>query len=203
MGARLVIDLNPSGSSSPQSMISIDGMLYFTADLGTSGETPTNPDTDSDINSGEETGKNTASLALNQLGSGLALLKSDGTSDGTKVLKEFQSINDLVEVNGELYFIADDGTGNRLWKSDGTARGTELVKDLYPGADPNFPQDLFEIDGVLFYSAIDGTGDDGKYPYVNGYEVWRREGNEIGSRFFRNLIPDKIITIPRSNYWNI
>ena len=29
---------------------------------------------------------------------------------------------------------------------------------------------------------------------MNGYEVWRREGNEIGSRFFRNLIPDKIIT---------
>gem|GEM_PF-2493906 len=150
-------------------MISIDGMLYFTADLGSSGEE-------------------------NQLGSGLALLKSDGTAEGTRLLKEFQSVNDLVEVNGELYFIADGGTGNRLWKSDGTARGTELVKDLYPGADPNFPQDLFEIDGVLFYSAIDGTGDDGKYPYVNGYEVWRREGDEIGSRFFRNLVPDKIIT---------
>ena len=34
----------------------------------------------------------------------------------------------------------------------------------------------------------------GKYPFVNGYEVWRREGNGVGSRFFRNLIPDKIIT---------
>ena len=190
MGARLVLDLNPSGSSSPQSMISIDGMLYFTADLGTSGVTPPESESDSDVNSGEEIAQKATSPSVNQLGSGLALLKSDGTSDGTKLLKEFQSINDLVEVNGELYFIADDGTGNRLWKSDGTARGTVLVKDLYPGADPNFPQDLFEIDGVLFYSARDTD----KYPYVNGYEVWRREGNEIGSRFFRNLIPDKIIT---------
>ena len=162
-------------------------MLYFTADIGSEEE------------AGPEAG---------QIGSGLALLKSDGTAEGTKPLKTFQSINDLVEVDGELYFIADDGTGtnqtggNRLWRSDGTARGTVLVKDLYPGADPNFPQDLFEIDGVLFYSAIDGTregieaivGDGiGKYPYTNGYEVWRREGDEIGSVFFRNLIPDKII----------
>jgi ELWxxDGT repeat protein len=72
--------------------------------------------------------------------------------------------------------------------------GRNKSRTFYPNADPNFPQDLFEIDGVLFYSAIDGTGDNGKYPYVNGYEVWRREGNAVGSRFFRNLIPDKIIT---------
>ena len=44
MGARLVLDLNQSGSSSPQSMISIDGMLYFTADLGGSGEEQSIPE---------------------------------------------------------------------------------------------------------------------------------------------------------------
>ena len=216
MGARLIRDLNPAGSSSPESIISIDGLLFFTADLGagTTIEPPTDEEaSDSDENATEESDENNDTAAdntaLNEsnnanqgqaLGQGIALLKSDGTAEGTKVLKEFQSINDLVEVNGELYFIADDGSGpdatggNRLWRSDGTARGTVLVKDLYPGADPSFPQDLFEIDGVLFYSAIDGAGDDGKYPYVNGYEVWRREGNGVGSRFFRNLIPDKIIT---------
>ena len=135
MGARLVLDLNPSGSSSPQSMISIDGMLYFTADLGSSGEEQSipepNPDTDQDTNSKEEIERNSTQLSISQLGNGPALLKSDGTAEGTRLLKEFQSINDLVEVNGELYFIADDGTGNRLWKSNGTARGTDLVKDLY------------------------------------------------------------------------
>tara|TARA_B100001093_G_scaffold468732_1_gene488932 strand:- start:12 stop:368 length:357 start_codon:yes stop_codon:yes gene_type:complete len=118
MGARLVLDLNPSGSSSPQSMISIDGMLYFTADLGSSGEEQSipepNPDTDQDTNSEEEIERNSTQLSISQLGNGPALLKSDGTAEGTRLLKEFQSINDLVEVNGELYFIADDGTGNRL-----------------------------------------------------------------------------------------
>ena len=150
-------------------MISIDGMLYFTADLGSSG-------------------------LGDPLGSGLALLKSDGTADGTRLLKEFQSINDLVEANGELYFIANDGTGNRLWRSDGTTRGTVLVKDLYPGADPNFPQDLFEIDGVLFYAAVNSSTTEAGIPTQNGYELWRRGGEGIGSPMFKNIIPDKIIT---------
>jgi ELWxxDGT repeat protein len=179
MGARLIRDLNPAGSSSPESIISIDGLLFFTADLGSgstteapTGEDTPDPDNDSseDGNENNREGSNNSNFNDNTtgdtdqaIGQGPALMKSDGTSEGTKVLKEFQSINNLVEVNGELYFIADDGTGNRLWRSDGTARGTVLVKDLYPGADPNFPQDLFEIDGVLFYAAIDGTGDDGKY----------------------------------------
>ena len=197
MGARLVLDLNPSGSSSPQSMISIDGMLYFTADLGSTGGTEPIPDpipdTDQNINSEEETEVNSTQLSVSQLGNGPALLKSDGTAEGTRLLKEFQSINDLVEANGELYFIADDGTGNRLWKSDGTARGTVLVRDLYPGADPNFQQDLFEIDGVLFYAAINSNSEGG-IPAENGYELWRREGNGVGSPMFKNIIPDRIIT---------
>ena len=209
MGARLIRDLNPAGSSSPESIISIDGILYFTADLGENSTTDDIPDEETSEEGSIVTEENNEPPLEDSLGQGIALLKSDGSTKGTKVLKEFASINELLEVNGDLYFIADDGSGtdatggNRLWRSDGTARGTVLVKDLYPGADPNFPQDLFEIDGVLFYSAIDSNregietgveGGIGKYPYVNGYEVWRREGEGVGSRFFRNLIPDKVIT---------
>ena len=193
MGARLIRDLNPAGSSTPESIISIDGLLFFTADLGagTSLEPPIDEDTsDSDENATEESDNANQGQALGQ---GIALLKSDGTAEGTKVLKEYQSINELIEVNGELYFIADDGKGNRLWRSNGTARGTVLVKDLYPGADPNFPQDLFEIDEVLFYSAINSTSEGG-IPAENGYELWRREGEGVGTPIFKNIIPDKIIT---------
>ena len=215
MGARLIRDLNPAGSSSPESIISIDGLLFFTADLGSgstteppTGEDTSDPDNDSSEDSNENNSKesnnsnsndNTADDSDQAIGQGLALTKSDGTAKGTKVLKEFQSINDLVEVNGELYFIADDGSGpdatggNRLWRSDGTARGTAVVKDLYPGADPNFPQDLFEIDSVLFYAAINSNSEEG-VPAENGYELWRREGNSVGTPMFKNIVPDQIIT---------
>lgn len=189
----MIRDLNPASSSSPESIISIDGLLFFIADLGaeTSLEPPIDEDTsDSDENATEESDN---ANQVKALGQGIALLKSDGTAAGTKVLKEYQSINDLIEVNGQLYFIADDGTGNRLWRSNGTARGTILVKDLYPGADPNFPQDLFEIDGVLFYAAIDSNSE-GRIPTENGYELWRREGDSVGTPMFKNIIPDKIIT---------
>ena len=193
MGARLVRDLNPAGGSSPESIISINGILFFTADLGAE-ETTTPPtgDETSDPDNDSSEDENDA-IPGDAQGQGLALLKSDGTAEGTKVLRAFQSINDLVEVNGELYFIADDGTGNRLWRSDGTTRGTVLVKDLYPGADPNFPQDLFELDGVLFYSAINSNSEEG-IPTENGYELWRREGDGVGTPMFKNIIPDKIIT---------
>ena len=41
----------------------------------------------------------------------------------------------LTNVNGTLFFAADDGThGNELWKSDGTAAGTVLVKDINTGS---------------------------------------------------------------------
>jgi len=41
------------------------------------------------------------------------------------------SPNYLTEVNGELYFVANDGkNGAELWKSDGTAAGTVMLKDI-------------------------------------------------------------------------
>jgi ELWxxDGT repeat protein len=173
MGARLVKDINPAGSSSPNELVSINGLLFFSAEIEP--ETP-NPSTEI------------------QPSSGVGLMRSDGSDEGTNILKLFESVSNLVKSGGKLYFIAGVNNQYQLWSSDGTSRGTKQVKDLYPNADPNFPQDLFEIDGVLFYSAIDGASDNGKYPYVNGYEVWRREGNAVGSRFFRNLIPDKVIS---------
>ena len=42
----------------------------------------------------------------------------------------------LTDVNGTLFFVADDGDyEGGLWKSDGTAAGTVMVKDINPGDD--------------------------------------------------------------------
>ena len=205
MGSRLVQDINPAGSSSPNELISINGLLFFSAELeeaNTPSETSNEGDDNTDSESSDDTGESTESTSEAEPESSPApasagtvgLMRSDGTNEGTNILAKFDSVTNLVNAGNELYFIAGVNNQYQLWRSDGTTRGTKPVKDLYPNADPNFSQDLFEIDGVLFYSAIDATGEDGKYPYVNGYEVWRKEGKGVGSRFFRNLIPDKIIT---------
>lgn len=210
MGARLVQDINPEGSSSPNELISLNGLLFFSAELeeGKAANTSVNSggtdssDGGADSDSSDSAADDDATNTTTSDGS-VGLIRSDGSSEGTTILKAFDSVTNLVTSGDQLYFIAGIDNQYQLWTSDGTTRGTKQVKDLNPNADPNFPQDLFEIDGVLFYSAIDGDRDGidslveggiGNYPYVNGYEVWRREGTGVGSRFFRNLIPDKIIT---------
>jgi ELWxxDGT repeat protein len=97
------------------------------------------------------------------------------------------NINNITNVNGELFFTADDGThGNELWQSDGTAAGTTLVQDTYPGSSwqtvytrtgyyggtetgraylPNSsnPSFLTNLSGTLLFTANDGT---------HGNELW-------------------------------
>ena len=50
------------------------------------------------------------------------------------------AVDNLTNVNGTLYFDANDGThGDELWKTDGTAAGTVMVKDIDPGSDGSIP----------------------------------------------------------------
>ena len=68
------------------------------------------------------------------------LWKSDGTAAGTVMVKDINPGSgnsaplSLTNVNGKLYFAANDGAdGDELWKSDGTAAGTLMVKDIIFG----------------------------------------------------------------------
>ena len=59
--------------------------------------------------------------------SGSGLWKSDGTADGTTLVKQLgtMSASQLLDVDGTLYFAGPDGTnGASLWRSDGTTAGT-------------------------------------------------------------------------------
>jgi ELWxxDGT repeat protein len=65
----------------------------------------------------------------------------------------------LTDVNGTLFFTADDGAhGRELWKSDGTAAGTVLVKDINPGGPGSDPASLTVVNGRLFFTAADAAG---------------------------------------------
>jgi ELWxxDGT repeat protein len=62
---------------------------------------------------------------------------TDGTVAGTRLVKDiFPGDNlfdpkpsDLTDVNGKMFFVADDGDhGRELWISNGTAQGTRMVR---------------------------------------------------------------------------
>ena len=99
---------------------------------------------------------------------GWEVWKSDGTTNGTALLKDinpgtngsvFQG-NWLTDVGGTLYFTADDGVhGRELWKSDGTDAGTVMVRDLSAGAAESIPAYITDLgNGMVIFSANDGTG---------------------------------------------
>ena len=208
MTSRLVRDINPSGSSSPDELIFIEGSLFFLADSGqgasNANNQPINEDAasdededsssdssqgDTDTNGDEESASNGEQASgAGPSTTGIGLWKSDGSEGGTTLIRAFDSASNLVEANGLLYFVAKTGEGYEIWSSDGTPAGTQRANTLYPGADNFAPYNLFAIDDVLFFSAS-GPSDSS-----NGYELWRWEGDGVGTKLFKNLFPDRYIT---------
>jgi ELWxxDGT repeat protein len=116
---------------------------------------------------------------------GAELWKSNGTAAGTHMVKDinrgggrafFESPPDLTNVNGTLFFPADDGVhGPALWKSDGTTGGTVLVKDfgISEGSIHRGPYFLTDVGGQLFFSV------DSDQTAVAG--LWKSDGTSAGT----------------------
>ena len=134
-------------------------------------------------------------------GLGTELWKSDGTAEGTTLVKDIApggagSTPWMYDVtyNGELYFSAHDGVhGQELWKSDGTEEGTVMVKeiDLFRN-EPNINRfhlgQFFEFQGILYFSAF----------YLSvGQELWRTDGTEEGTWMVADLWPGSASGNPR------
>ena len=97
----------------------------------------------------------------------------------------------LTNVNGTLFFIANDGTtGNELWKSDGTAAGTVLVKDIHPGLEGSRSVFLTDVNGTLFFRADDGS---------HGDELWKSDGTEAGTVLVKDIWPGAFGPNPASS----
>jgi len=194
-GTTRVADINPSSGSYPGQLTVMNGKLYFAAIDGTHG---------------------------------WELWTSDGTSAGTTMVKDIcppttrtydysgvygtysrsaviDSSNpwNLTNVNGKLYFTANDGTdGTELWTSDGTAAGTTMVTDIYPGSTtftfvarwgyfgneyetvtiPNSsnPGNLTNVNGTLYFTASDAT---------HGRELWASDGSAAGTAMVADINP--------------
>jgi ELWxxDGT repeat protein len=96
----------------------------------------------------------------------------------------------LTNVNGTLFFVADDGhTGAELWTSNGAAAGTKLVKDIHPGSVAANIGSLTAVGSTLFFAANNG---------VSGIELWKSNGAGAGTVLVKDINPDNLGMMPSS-----
>jgi trimeric autotransporter adhesin len=104
---------------------------------------------------------------------GYQLWKTDGTSAGTKLVKNINpqataNPQHMVNVDKQLFFIAYDQSNKyNLWVSDGTNAGTRLVKDIGPGEDWYDISRLVTAGGLLFFL---------KNRYRGNPQLWSSDG---------------------------
>jgi ELWxxDGT repeat protein len=218
----------PAGSNI-QSLVQMNGRVYFSANDGVHGQelwmsdgTPDGTLLVADINTTGngtlfgEAGFDGNPQGLTVIGDtlyfsaddgihGNELWKSDGTTQGTVLLKDIDTtvvdagfvegypwplgsnpVN-LTAIGPTLYFTASDGThGAELWKSDGTSDGTTMVADINDTGASNATV-LVEANGQLFFTADDGR---------HGNELWTVDGNGTGASLVRDINPGLIGSMP-------
>jgi ELWxxDGT repeat protein len=209
-GTVLVKDIYPGGSSSyPVNLTNVNGLLFFSANDGSNGrelwksdgtaagtvmvkDIIPGPGGQDGSTLGDLTNVNGTLFFRAYDGNGAELWKSDGTTGGTVMVKDIHpggigfGPHDLVDVNGTLFFVDDDGTtGDELWKSDGTSAGTVLVKDIFPGSHGSYPNSsgpssLTNVNGTLYFAADDGT---------HARELWKSDGTGGGTRLVKDINP--------------
>jgi ELWxxDGT repeat protein len=189
-GTQWVIDTyNPTyQSSDPDNFVKIGNTIYFTT---------------TDI--------------MNEAGLKVGLFKTDGTTEGTSKIIEFDAPIDIVYVKNKLYFVGHDRTLPQEWNiytSDGTPEGT-INLNLPNLVGKGRPQWLTASGDSLYYILNSkelwmtigttsvllhtnaGTGPIhalGGYLYFRGYdnnsngsELWRTNGTTAGTNLVKDI----------------
>lgn len=177
--------------STPGGLYSLNGYVYFVADSLTGREiwrtdgTQAGTQLISDINPGRGDGVegqlfdqyffgslgSTIFFPANDgSGKGTELWKTDGTANGTVLVKDINPSGDsrpdgFISIDGLIFFVADDGSGQKLWRSDGTPEGTFSSDILSPAYDKNTSMAAYE--GMIYFQGSDPA---------SGSELWRWNG---------------------------
>jgi ELWxxDGT repeat protein len=113
---------------------------------------------------------------------GFELWKSDGTAEGTVMVKDIHSAGwssprDFYNANGTLYFRAYNGTdGGILWKTDGTAEGTVQIKSSTVNSWEDLP--MAHIGNTLYFTSRD---------YAGNSELWKTDGTPQSTRLVKHF----------------
>lgn len=106
---------------------------------------------------------------------GSELWKSDGTSDGTALVKDIGSgsssnPSSFIEFDGAVYFSATDGlNGYELMRASGAV--STIVKNIHPTGDSN-PRNMLVFNGKLYFVADDDSSSQG---------LWESDGTLEGT----------------------
>ena len=117
---------------------------------------------------------------------GTELYTTDGTSTGTKILKDIVSgsgssgPSNLKKLGKYIYFAATTASnGRELWRTDGTAAGTELFLDIASGSGSSNPSKFVVVDTLMYFLADDGS---------NGIELWATNGTTAGTFLVKDIL---------------
>lgn len=121
---------------------------------------------------------------------GLELWVSDGSTNGTVLLKDIQPGSGgsapsafFVWENRLLFSASTSTNGRELWITDGTTDGTVLLKDIYTNqASGGSNPEGFAVLGNRVYFAA-STHDTGR-------ELWVTDGTPTGTLLFKNIVPE-------------
>lgn len=108
------------------------------------------------------------------------LTRSNGNFAGTVPIKEFFGLSPegIANVDGILYFVANDGFSFGLWKSDGTEVGTVRLIDMPQVSGSSTLANLTNANGTLYFTRFDSQ---------SGMELWKSDGTMEGTQPVTNL----------------
>ena len=142
---------------------------------------------------------------------GTELWKSDGTTNGTTLLKDINpgigssdimsdilnnrpfsgddigNSGQLLKFNNNLFFAAFDGSsyGKKLYKTDGTYNGTISVSNNVEV----YGKELYNGGNQIYFGGFDS---------VNGCELWRTDGTSLGTYLVKNIASGNNTSNPRN-----
>ncbi len=112
---------------------------------------------------------------------------TDGTVEGTRLVRGGVSVGPGAAVDGRIRFVGHDAAhGGELWASDGTAEGTAIVIDAVPGIGSGAEVQLGVTPlggGVVVYAG---------WARDTGAEMWRSDGTPSGTRIVADVEPGPV-----------